>query len=160
MKKLPTQVTCFDIDGKSYQVATSELSFRPAIYGVIIQDNKILLSKQWDGYDFPGGGVELGESNEAALVREVKEETGVDVRVGEIVSCHSSFFKLPFGGKFVHSIHMYYECQIIGGELSTKFFDDNEKKYADQPEWVELNKVPSLKIYSSIEATEILKKYL
>ncbi len=154
----PTKtVTCFDIEGKTYHVSVDKLTFRPAVYGVIIKDRKILLSKQWDGYDFPGGGINLGEPIESALIREVKEETGVEVKIGKIIHCDYSFFKLPFKGNFVHSIHLYYECRIVNGKLSTDFLDTQEKQYADKPEWVELNKVNEVKIYSSTDAGKILK---
>jgi 8-oxo-dGTP diphosphatase len=157
MKKQIDTVICEDIEGNKFEVKTSELTFRPAVYGIIIKDKKILLSKQWDGYDFPGGGIELGEDTQNALIREVKEETGMDVKPLKIQYCSNSFFKLPFKGNFVHSIHMYYKCDITGGELSTEFFDENEVKYADHPEWVDLDKIPNIKIYSSVDAMEVLK---
>jgi len=160
MKNTPTLVTCKDITGNSYQVNVEDLSFRPAVYGVIIKDKKILLSKQWDGYDFPGGGIELGEPTENALIREVKEETGLNVKMGKILHCEHSFFKLPYKGNFVHSIHMYYECEVIGGELSTAFLDEQEKQYAGQPEWVELSKIDEIKVYSSGDVDKILASYL
>jgi len=127
------------------------------VYGVIIQEDKILLSKQWNGYNFPGGGIELGENTEDALKREVKEETGIEISVGKILHCQNSFFKLPFKGNFVHSIHVFYECKVIGGELSTKYLDENEKKYAEMAEWVPLTKIPDLKIFSSVDAKKVLE---
>jgi len=160
MKNTQAQVTCEDIKGKTYQVDVRELSFRPAVYGVIVKDGKILMSKQWDGYDFPGGGIELGESTEGALIREVKEETGLEVKIGKIIHCEHSFFKLPYKGNFVHSIHMYYECYIVGGELSTDYFDEQEKQYADKPEWVKLNQIKDVKVYSSGDVNKVLENYL
>ena len=160
MKTPIEQVTCEDIKGKTYQVSTSKLTFRPAVYGVIVKGGKILMSKQWDGYDFPGGGIELGEPTKNALIREVKEETGIDVEIGKILHCEHSFFKLPFKGNFVHSIHMYYECQMIGGELSAEFLDEQEKQYADKPEWISLSDIEQVKIYSSGNVSDVLEKYL
>ncbi|PIR62417.1 MAG: NUDIX hydrolase [Candidatus Pacebacteria bacterium CG10_big_fil_rev_8_21_14_0_10_42_12] len=157
MQKSPTTITCEDIEGKTFEVSSDELTFRPAVYGVIIQEDKILLSKQWNGYNFPGGGIELGENTEDALKREVKEETGIEISVGKILHCQNSFFKLPFKGNFVHSIHVFYECKVIGGELSTKYLDENEKKYAEMAEWVPLTKIPDLKIFSSVDAKKVLE---
>ena len=152
-------VVCSDIAGKQYTIAVEQLSFRPAVYAVIIQDERILLSKQWDGYDFPGGGINLGESNVDAVKREVFEETGLQVRVDRIVSVNNSFFKLPYAEKFVHSIHMYYACTVVGGELSTAHFDANEKKYAELAEWIPIAQFEQLKFYTSASAHEILAAY-
>ena len=158
MKDKTQQITCEDINGKTYQVPADELTFRPAVYGIIIKGNKVLLSKQWDGYDFPGGGIDLGESTEQALIREVKEETGLDVKMGKILHCNHSFFKLPFLGNYVHSIRLYYECVIVGGEVSTEFLNDQEKQYATKPEWIDINKIKDIKIYSSGDMSEVLEE--
>lgn len=156
MKKTDFSVTCHDVEGNTYEVPASELVFRPAVYGVIIEDGKILLSKCWDGYDFPGGGIELGEPTDKAIIREVKEETGLNVKPGRIMHANHSFFKLPYKGTFVHSIHLYFECSITGGKLSTKFFDEQEKKYATMAEWVDLERLDELTFYSSVSARAVL----
>ena len=58
------QITCLDIKGNKSKVPVSKLTFRPSVYGVIIKNGSILLSRQWDGYDFPGGGIKIGETIE------------------------------------------------------------------------------------------------
>ena len=55
-----------------------ETIYREAVRGIILNGKKLLMiysSKDGD-YKFPGGGVELGETYEETLVREVKEESG------------------------------------------------------------------------------------
>lgn len=151
------KVICRDIENKYHEVPVEKLTFRPSVYGVIIKKGKILLSKQWDGYDLPGGAIELGETIEEALIREVKEETGVDVEVGKIISCENSFFKLPGNGKPVHSILIYYQCNLLGGEISTDFFSKDEKKYAGKAEWIEVTKIKKIKFYNSIDSVKIIK---
>lgn len=53
--------------------------------GVVIKDNKVLLIKRFNNgkqyYVFPGGGVEEGETVEEALIRELKEETSLNIKV-------------------------------------------------------------------------------
>ncbi|MBP7700674.1 NUDIX domain-containing protein [Candidatus Woesebacteria bacterium] len=156
MTEINQEVICDDIYGKTYKVQSSELSFRPAVYAVIIHDGKVLLSKQWEGYDFPGGAIELGESTADALIREVKEETGLVVKVGKLLHCDNSFFKLPFKGSFVHSIQIFHQCEVVGGELSTQFLDEQELRYVGKAEWINLEDFANVKIYSSVDAKKVL----
>lgn len=150
-------VICVDIHGKMHEVPADQLSFRPAVYGIIIENRKILLSREWDGYDLPGGGIKLGETINEALMREVKEETGYSVSPGKLVACEESFFKKLSKDEFVHSILLYYFCSIQGGEASTKFFNGNEKTYMSKPEWIDLDKIRDLKFYSSVDLVEIIE---
>lgn len=151
------EIVCTDLNGNTVSAPLSKLTFRPSVYGVMIEDGKILLSKQWDGYDFPGGGIDLGESINDALKREVKEETGVDVEIGRIVACENSFFKFRFEDKCVQAIWMFYLCKRVGGELTTEFFDEHEKEYADMPEWISLDDIDKIKFYNSADSLKIIK---
>ena len=69
-------IICKDIFGNQCTVPVDELNIRVGVYAVIIEDNKILLTRQWDGYSLIGGGVEKGKTIEESIVREFKEETG------------------------------------------------------------------------------------
>ena len=68
-----------DVFGNQYTVPVDELNIRVGVYAVIIEDNKILLTRQWDSYSLIGGGVEKGETIEESIVREFKEETGLTI---------------------------------------------------------------------------------
>ena len=58
-------------------VAVEDLRFRVCVYGVIVHDDKILLTPWRDGWDFPGGGMEVDETITETLDREIHEETGI-----------------------------------------------------------------------------------
>ena len=157
-ENMEKKVICHDIGGNEFEVPASELKFRPSVYAIIIKDSEILLSKQLDGYDFPGGGVNLGETLKEALIREVKEETGFDVKVGKLVEVGDSFFRKFSDKKFVHVIYAYYLCEITGGKLSTEFFDEHEKNYAAMAEWIDINAVDKLKFYNAVDSPKLLRK--
>lgn len=133
-----------------------QLSFRPAVYAVIIKDEKVLLSKEWDGYDFPGGGIKLGERIQDALVREVKEETGFDVEVGRFLAAHDNFFKKISSGKYVHSILLHYACTVIGGEASIEGIEGSEHDYMGMPEWIDVEKVREIKFYNAVDSIKMI----
>lgn len=54
-----------------------------AAYGIVLKDNRILLTERRDVpvWVLPGGGVEAGETAEIAVIREVLEETGINAKV-------------------------------------------------------------------------------
>ena len=152
--------TCVDIYGKTYEVHTDQLVFRPAVYGVIVQDGKVLLSKEWDGYDFPGGGIDLGEKIPDALIREVKEETGFDVQPGKLIACHDNFFKKTYKEEFVHSILLHYTCTVIGGKASIENIQGNESKFMGMPEWIDLSKIKDIKFYNAVDSLKLIESAL
>ena len=73
------------------------------------------------------GAIEIGETPEMAAIREVKEETGLDVRASGLIGIYTDCdMEYPNGDKS-HSICIVYELEIIGGKLS-----------CDNPETVDL----------------------
>lgn len=150
------QIICRDLEGNTYPVDANQLRFRPSVYAVIIKDDRVLLSPQWGGYDYPGGSIELGEHLEDALKREVREETGYEIKVGGLLACYESFFKMPTNGDFVHSILLYYLCDIIGGCPDQQQLDKSEMGHVDLPEWIDLETIVNIKFSNSADNNNIL----
>lgn len=99
---------------------------RVSAYAVIVDGDKILLTwyngsgRGEAGWALPGGGVELGESLEEAVAREVKEETGYDVEVGDLLVAH--VFSEPDGPRPprpYQGVRVAFEARIVGGRLGT-----------------------------------------
>ena len=87
-----------------------------AVGGVIIRDNKILLTKRRDDPDknkwaIPGGKLELNETLEEGLKREMKEETSLNVKIGKLLGI------IEVINDSFHYVILDYECDIISGEI-------------------------------------------
>jgi len=94
-----------------------ERKFRVSAGAIVIRGNEILLvrAKNSEGNDFlvaPGGGVESDEGIDQACIREVREETGIEVRPYKIL-----FFEdLVWKNKRV--VKTWFLCNVTGGELT------------------------------------------
>ncbi len=153
---------CRDINGRESEVPINKFKFRPSVYGILIEDDKILLSRQWDGYDFPGGGIDIDETIEEALKREFVEETGIQVESIMPVHTETDFFNPNYAdkykGQYWNCITIYYLVKKVGGELSKDNLCDTEQEYADMPEWIDINKTENLKFFNPIDSASVIKK--
>ena len=86
--------------------------FSYRVAGILINDGKILLQKSEsdDGYAFPGGHVAFGETTAETLARELKEEIGADVEVGELKWVGENFWY--WGDKPCHQICLTYLVEL------------------------------------------------
>ncbi len=85
---------------------------------------EILITKRADNgeWDLPGGGVDPGELPADSIRREVKEETGLEVRVREVAGV---FGGKPFrhtypDGQEIEGFSVTFECEVVGGELRSR----------------------------------------
>ena len=92
---------------------------RIRVAAIIVDEGRLLLVKhQKEGEVYwllPGGGVDFGESLEEALIREVKEETNLDIEVGAPVLVSDT---LPPDLER-HVVNIAFTAERIGGELCT-----------------------------------------
>ena len=97
-------------------------STRIAAYGLIHQQGKMLLCRlssqlpRWTGqWTLPGGGIEFGEDPVDAMVREVNEETGLQVRALSVATVNSKFIQDERGS--FHAIRIIYNAEVLGGSI-------------------------------------------
>lgn len=145
-------VTCRDFDGNFHEVPVGDLRWRPSAYGIVIQGKTVLLLKQNNGYDLPGGGVDLGETLEEGVIREVKEESGLTVENPRLIDVKTSFFMFSHAqGDTVESIGVYYACDYVSGEINNDGFDEYEKEYAEGCEWFPIAGLDNITVAASVD---------
>lgn len=114
---------------------------------IIVNDKKILLihriSHGKEYYVFPGGGVENDETIEQAVLREVQEETSLEVKIEKLLYHHIYDDNTE---------QFFYLCQYVSGE--PKLGDGNEAREMKEsnenlydPVWYEVRGLPQLLLY-------------
>ncbi|MEM5797448.1 MAG: NUDIX hydrolase [Candidatus Aenigmatarchaeota archaeon] len=118
---------------------------------IIEKGNKIVLVKReiepFKGkLELPGGHVEYGETVETAAIREAKEETGLQVRLKEILGVYSDVNRDP---RF-HTITTTFIAEPISGKLKAS--------HEGKPKWFSLNEIDFKNL--GFDHAKILKDYL
>lgn len=126
---------------------------------LIFHEGKVLLIKQkaptrpepiWLP---PGGGVEMGESSQEAVIREVLEETHLTISPKKLLYVHE-FIEPPF-----HAVELYYLSEIVSGDL--KRGSDPELEIEDQQimesKFVEISHLNKIPLYPDFLQEEIVK---
>lgn len=87
---------------------------------ILNDQGQILLQKRSDAHAWglPGGAMELGESAEQAMKREVLEETGLHVEAESFLGVYTRYFQEYPSGDQVQSIALFFICSIVDGELA------------------------------------------
>lgn len=103
-------------------LSTPAQTTRIASYGIVLDGDQILLCRlsaevpsHVGRWTLPGGGLEFGEHPEVAMVREVMEETGFDVRPASLLGIDSYTLERPEGA--FQGIRVIYTTEVVGGTL-------------------------------------------
>lgn len=94
----------------SFTVGAARFNHRVA--AIVRRQGHVLVCRE-DADDyvmFPGGRIEMGESSQVALHRELIEELGVAGRIGPLLVAAESFFERP--GEAVHEVGLYYAVEL------------------------------------------------
>jgi 8-oxo-dGTP diphosphatase len=148
-----TTVICHDIYGNQHETPVKSLQWRPAAYVVLIKHASVCLLKAKDGrQDLPGGAIELGEDPKTAAIREVKEETGLDIDELTLLGVESSLFRASHSDdRCYHSLLTYYHCTSSTGDISNEGFDVYEKQHMELAEWVPMARLNDIKVGSTVD---------
>lgn len=116
------------------KINSEEGKFKFRVCGILQHNDKYLVAKidQNKFYCLPGGHVELDEDTDMAILREMKEELGFDVRIKKLISINQNFFKTEEGKPF-HEIGFYYIVEVLDERNVNP--NDYERRELDKGVW-------------------------
>jgi|SRR5579884_1387509 len=117
---------------------------RVVVSALIKKENKFLLIKEKlednnETWIIPGGGVDFGESLEEAVVREIKEELGLDIKVSKFLRFHEAIFP-DFG---YHTVIFFFLAKPLSTEIKIGEEKILDARYFTWEEMKELGLVDS-----------------
>ncbi|MFB5663670.1 NUDIX domain-containing protein [Alteribacillus sp. HJP-4] len=104
---------------------------------ILNEENQVLLQRRADVglWGIPSGHIEIGETVSEAAIREVKEETNLDIRIKKLIGIYSDpnsqVFAYP-NGKVVHFITTCFLAEVTGGELRCNSDESLDIKFFGQ----------------------------
>ncbi|MCL2159276.1 MAG: NUDIX domain-containing protein [Oscillospiraceae bacterium] len=130
---------------------------RVSARAIVFDGDRVLLNSFGEGayYNFPGGGIEERENARLAVVREVKEETGLEVSAGDFV------FALeyePWNSGYIygdgHHISFFFRCELTNGnQITTPELPDinpSNPMMTSRPVWVPIEQLPDIELWPHI----------
>ncbi len=136
---MPEFIECTNLYEEKKLIAKDKLIFRPAAYAVVIDKGNVLLleTKHTGKYWFPGGAVELGETLEESMKRELKEETGIEIEVEKFLKVNEIFFYYDPLDEAYHNFSFFYLCKPKTTTLMADDLVDPEEE-SIKPRWISI----------------------
>ena len=111
---------------------------RLAVGAVVVDRGRVLLVRRGKEplkghWSLPGGALELGESLEEGLVREVREETGLAVEAVELIELLDRIHREGERVRY-HYVIADYLCRVVGGEVQAGS-DADAVRWVERVEW-------------------------
>lgn len=108
------------------------------VAAIIVKEKKVFATQRGygefkDGWEFPGGKIELGESSEEALVREIREELDVDIKVGRLLET------VEYDYPRLHLTMHCFICELLSEEIILKEHEDAKwlaEEELDSVDWL------------------------
>jgi len=131
---------------------SSVCHFRVA--GVLVRNDKIFLQRHKNEYALPGGHVSFGETSQDALVREFKEEVGVDITCKRLIWVEENFWN--WGSKKAHNISFYYVIDLTNDrDIADDFVSASKDNSEILFQWVNIEELEQITVYPSFIKNEV-----
>ena len=123
--------------------------------GVLVRDGKILVQRDLNGneYALPGGHVRIGETLADGLIREYKEETGVDISCVKLLWSEECFWE--WNGRAAHNFAFYYLIDDNSAIPDTGAFTSHKDNRNVVLGWMPIEEIQNVVIYPEFIKTEI-----
>ena len=116
---------------------------------LIVEEGKLLVVEDEDGFYTIGGAIQVGERTEEAVIREVKEELGVKAQAGQLAFVVENRFEQD--GVSYHNIEFHYLVDLL--EDAPLTMQEDEKR---QPcEWIDIDKLGDINLVPAFLKTAL-----
>ena len=141
----------------SFISGTEKFNYR--VCAVIISDGRILAmhDERSPYYYLPGGRVQMGETSEQAVIRELEEELMITPRILRPLWLNQSFFTEDVDGLKYHELCIYYLTDVSGTGLLEKGeqFTLNEGNHIHRFEWLPFDRLKDECFYPTFLKADI-----
>ncbi len=143
------------------KIINENFKFKVRVSGIFIFNNKILVNKyDENSYCLPGGTVELGETSEEAILRELKEEINLNFKINTFAGIVENFFT-NFKNQKTHGIDFYYKVNLVNNNDYNKIDYnrvENDKDVIVQHhfKWIDMDMLKECNLLPSVVKNEII----
>ena len=137
-------IKSWNLHDEIIDVPKSWLRFRPAAYGIVIHDKRILVARERniEKYMLPGGGLDIGEASATAVRREIMEETGFDVRPTGLFRVLENFFTFDKGDEEAfQGVSFFYLCELVNASDASSVPKWQDTAEVCEVAWIEIDKL-------------------
>ncbi|WP_079508630.1 NUDIX hydrolase [Mesobacillus jeotgali] len=130
--------------------------FNYRVAAVMVVNNHVLIHRQSmeDHWALPGGRVTVMEDSQTSIIREIKEELGIDVKVDRLLWFTENFFE--YKRRDFHEIGLYFQVSPLEGNLqfhTEEFFGEEGEKLVYQ--WVPIGELETIKLFPEFIKTSV-----
>ncbi len=126
---------------------------------IIVQENKVFATQRGygefkDGWEFPGGKIEAGETPQQALIREIREELDTEIEVGELVDT------VEYDYSTFHLSMDCFLCRIKSGDLVLKEHEAARwltEETINSVDWLPADRDLIEKLFSLLYSANVIK---